>query len=78
MRQSGFSNYSLFRNGTHVISYAECDPDVESCLSRFSSLPVAHRWREYMNDMIVDVLDEAGGARRYHKIGATRLIGSSA
>ena len=26
LKESGFSNYSLFRRGTEVIAYAECEP----------------------------------------------------
>lgn len=65
---SGFANYSLFRRGTDVIAYGECRPDVATCFSRFSALPIAPRWNEFMDGMVLDLVDEVGDPYRYDEV----------
>lgn len=36
LAECGYENYTIFRNGTTVIGYAECSPDVQTVLQRQS------------------------------------------
>lgn len=65
---AGFANYSLFRRGTNVIAYGECHPDVATCFARFSALSVAARWNEFMDRMVLDIVDENGDPYRYDEV----------
>jgi L-rhamnose mutarotase len=58
---AGFRNYSLFRLGTQVIGYAECEPDVETALKRMASFPVEHRWNASFANVIMNSQSENGG-----------------
>jgi L-rhamnose mutarotase len=51
LKDAGISNYSIFRDGTHVFGYWECE-DLGRTLSSVNSSEVNARWQEYMNDVI--------------------------
>ena len=51
LKAAGISNYSIFRDGTHVFGYWECE-DLGRTLASVNSSEVNARWQEYMNDVI--------------------------
>jgi len=65
MKAAGFGNYTLFRRGLDVIAVCECDPDIDTCFSRFAEFGVGERWQEYMEGMVLDLADESGALVRY-------------
>ena len=60
LKESGFSNYSLFRRGTEVIAYAECEPTVEAALARLNKYEVNARWSTYIRSIMTRSVDEQG------------------
>lgn len=67
MKAAGFENYSLFRRGTDVIAYCECNPDVETCFARFAELGVGERWGASMAGIVEGLTDENGRLHRYEE-----------
>jgi L-rhamnose mutarotase len=57
---AGVSNYSLFRRGTQVIAYCECEPDVTTAFAKIGESEANGRWSEYFKDVIVSLTDEDG------------------
>jgi L-rhamnose mutarotase len=60
LKESGFSNYSLFRRGTEVIAYAECEPTVQAALARLNEYEVNARWSTYIRAIMTRSVDEQG------------------
>ena len=60
LHEAGFSNYSLFRRGTEVIAYAECQPTVEAALARLARFEVNDRWSAYIRSIMTRSVDEEG------------------
>lgn len=60
LKEAGFSNYSLFRRGTEVIAYAECEPTVEAALARLAQFEVNARWSAYIRSIMTRSVDEDG------------------
>jgi L-rhamnose mutarotase len=60
LKEAGFSNYSLFRRGTEVIAYAECEPTVEEALARLADYEVNERWSVYIRSIMTRSVDEEG------------------
>ena len=65
---AGFTNYSLFRRGTDVIGYAECEPDVATVLDRIGASDVNSRWAESFADIIASMTDEKGDLLRFVQV----------
>lgn len=68
LRDSGWNNYSLFRRGTNVIGYCECEPDVATALERMGDTDVNERWQESMSHLIADITDEQGNLYRFPEV----------
>ena len=60
IRESGFTNYTLFRRGVQVIAYAECVPDVATAFGKIGSYDVNARWSAWFEDVIEQLTDEDG------------------
>jgi L-rhamnose mutarotase len=60
IKDAGVSNYSLFRRGTQVIAYCECEPDVDTAFAQIGASEANARWSEYFQDVIVSLTDENG------------------
>jgi L-rhamnose mutarotase len=60
IKEAGFSNYTLFRRGTQVVGYAECEPDVATALGRLGPQEVNERWAKWFLDDGVIVTGEDG------------------
>jgi L-rhamnose mutarotase len=61
LRDSGISNYSIYRDGIHVFGYWECD-DLGKTLEDVNSSDVNTRWQKYMNDVILTPKSERTSA----------------
>ena len=66
--RAGFTNYSLFRRGTTVIGYAECEPDVATVLAANATDEVNARWGESFTDIIESMTDEDDALIRYAEV----------
>lgn len=60
LKESGFSNYTLFRRDTTIYAYVECQPDKEMAFERMGSTEVNQRWSEWFQDVIVKLTDDEG------------------
>lgn len=52
LRESGVHNYSIFRRGTTVIAYAECEPDAEAAFGAVGTTEVNARWSAWFGGLI--------------------------
>lgn len=52
LRKAGVRNYSLFRRGTQVIAYAECEPDAQTAFGAVGGTEVNRRWAEWFSDVL--------------------------
>jgi L-rhamnose mutarotase len=68
IRDAGQSNYSLFRRGTTIIAYVECEPDAETAFAKIGSTDVNARWAEWFEDVIVSLTDENGQLNRVEEV----------
>ena len=60
IQAAGFTNYSLFRRGTQVVGYVECEPDVATAFAALGSSDANARWAAWFEDVIVELVDEQG------------------
>ena len=51
LRGAGIHNYSIFRHGTTLFAYFECE-DFARMAATLASDPVNARWQEYMQPLI--------------------------
>ena len=68
IRQSGFTNYTLFRRGLQVIAYAECVPDAATAFRKIATYEVNARWSEWFEDVIEQLTDERGEVFRAEEV----------
>jgi L-rhamnose mutarotase len=64
LKAAGYTNYSLFRRGSTVIGYAECEPDVTTVLETMAASPVTPRWNESFQGIIKRLTDDSGDMMR--------------
>lgn len=69
LKVSGISNYSIFRDGTDVFGYWECD-DLSRTLESVNSSEVNARWQAYMSDIIITPSSErtSGGMKEVFRL----------
>src|SRR5436190_4168640 len=60
IKDAGFANYSLFRRGTKIVAYAECEPDGATAFAKLAPTEVNGRWAKWFEDVIVSLTDENG------------------
>ena len=60
LEESGVSNYTLFRRGTTVIAYCECEPDAATAFGKVGETEVNARWSEWFEDVLEALADEDG------------------
>jgi L-rhamnose mutarotase len=60
IRDAGFSNYSLFRRGTEVIAYAECEPTIEAAIAKLERTEINGRWSTYIRALMTRAVDDEG------------------
>ena len=60
IKAAGISNYSLFRRGTQVIAYCECEPDAATAFAKVGTHEANARWSAWFEDIIVALTDADG------------------
>lgn len=60
IKSSGFSNYTIFRIGTEMVGYAECEPTVEAALAALERHEATARWSRYIREIMIRSVDEHG------------------
>jgi L-rhamnose mutarotase len=65
---AGLRNYSLFRRGTQVVGYVECEPDVATSFAALGPSEVNARWAAWFEDVIVSLTDEEGRLFRLDEV----------
>src|SRR5215216_5932250 len=68
IKKAGISNYTLFRYGTQVVAYAECEPDVATAFGKVGATEVNRRWAEWFEDIIVALTDAEGNLFRADEV----------
>lgn len=68
IKQSGFSNYSLFRRGLEVIAYCECEPTVDRALAKLETYEVSERWNAHIRALMIRSVDSDGRFFSYPEI----------
>ncbi len=68
IKAAGQSNYSLFRRGTTIIGYVECEPDSATAFAKVNSAASSPRWQEWFKDVIVSLTDENGELIRLEEV----------
>jgi L-rhamnose mutarotase len=60
LSDSGFRNYSGFRDGSLVAYYGEFDPDMSTATAKIGATDVNRRWGESFEGIITTITDEGG------------------
>lgn len=68
LHTAGYRNYTLFRRGSTVVGYAECEPDVATVLAAIGSTDVNQRWSESFDGIIAGLTDEQGDLRVFAEV----------
>jgi L-rhamnose mutarotase len=62
LRNAGIRNYTIFRNGTEMFGYFECD-DLERAASYLADREVNARWQDAMAELLEERVPDAGPPR---------------
>lgn len=68
IKDAGFANYSLFRRGTTITAYCECNPDVATSFAKLGEGEANARWAEWFKDTIVALADADGNIFRADEV----------
>ena len=68
IKDAGFENYSLFRRGTTITAYVECEPDVATAFGKIAGTDANARWSKWFEDVIVSLTDEDGNLYRAEEV----------
>jgi L-rhamnose mutarotase len=68
IKEAGQSNYSLFRKGTTIVGYLECEPDAETAFAEVAATDVNRRWSEWLQDVIESSRAPDGGFERLEEV----------
>jgi L-rhamnose mutarotase len=68
IQESGFKNYSLFRQNQEIIAYVECHPDVATAFAKLSGYDANARWATWFEDVIVKLADDDGNVFRLDEV----------
>jgi L-rhamnose mutarotase len=60
LKDAGFSNYSIFRQGTLMIGYVECEPTADAAFAKLEEAEVTARWNDYIRDIMTRTVDDEG------------------
>lgn len=60
LRESGISNYTLFRRGLDIYAYAECEPDARTAFAKMGATEVDRRWSRWFEEILDFRFDEQG------------------
>jgi L-rhamnose mutarotase len=59
LRDAGFRNYSIFRSGTDVFGYFECD-DLDRAAAYMEAQEVNTRWQDAMAELLEERVPDEG------------------
>lgn len=65
---SGIANYSGFRQGTQVVYYGECHPDVATAFGKMGATDVNARWGASFEGVITRLVDDEGNLFRLDEV----------
>jgi L-rhamnose mutarotase len=68
IKDAGQSNYSLFRRGTTIIGYVECEPNAVTAFAKVGATDANARWQEWFKDVIVSLTGDDGELVRYDEV----------
>jgi L-rhamnose mutarotase len=68
IHDAGIANYSLFRRGTTIIAYCECEPDAATAFAKVGASEPSPRWNEYFKDVIVSLTGPDGQLVDYTEV----------
>ena len=68
IQAAGIKNYSLFRRGTTIIAYCECEPDAATAFAQVGRSDASDRWNEYFKDVIVSLTGPDGKLIHYPEV----------
>lgn len=68
IKAAGQSNYSLFRRGTTVIGYVECEPDAATAFAKVAATDANARWQEWFKEVIQSPRTPDGAFARYDEV----------
>lgn len=68
LKESGFTNYSIFRRGLNMVGYFEAVPDSRSALAKIGTYEVNTRWAEWFKDVIVNLGDSHGDLMQMNEV----------
>jgi L-rhamnose mutarotase len=60
LRVNGVRNYTLFRSGTTVVAYAECEPDGATAFGKVARTSIDQRWAATFEGVIAELTDKNG------------------
>lgn len=65
---AGCSNYTIFRRGTTMIAYCECEPDAASVFAKLGQSEANARWAAWFQEIIVSLTDADGNLRTAEEV----------
>jgi len=68
LTEAGFSNYTLFRRGTQIVTYGEFHPNLETALSKLRTSEVFAKWDKWFGDILVNFSDENGELKTFTEV----------
>jgi L-rhamnose mutarotase len=68
IHDAGITNYSLFRRGTSIIAYCECEPDAATAFAKVGAHEANARWSEWFKDIIVSLTGPDGKLVDYPEV----------
>jgi L-rhamnose mutarotase len=68
IKDAGQSNYSLFRQGTTIVGYVECEPDASTSFASVRDTDANARWAKWFEDVIVSLTNEKGELNRLDEV----------
>jgi L-rhamnose mutarotase len=68
LTECGWTNYTLFRNGTTVVGYCEAVPNVATAAQKMGATEVNARWQESFKDIIRHITDREGNLLSYREV----------
>ncbi|MGH2358149.1 MAG: L-rhamnose mutarotase, partial [Candidatus Limnocylindria bacterium] len=68
MRRSGLSSVTLFRRGTDVWAYAECEPDARTASAAYLADPSIAAWHGSLATVMAEVTGQDGKLLTYDEV----------
>jgi L-rhamnose mutarotase len=68
MRAAGIGSYALFRRGTTIIAYAECEPDAARAFAKLRETDAREGWGRAFDEIIVSLTGPDGDLVAYTEV----------